>query len=530
VHRLVGGSVREATTEALRIMKDCLADERGTAVILTDGAVALQPDEPVRDLAAAAVWGLVRSAQTEHPGRFWLVDTPAPDSVPELIDATEPELAVRDGRAYVPRLARFAAERGVLATTGTVLITGGTGTLGGLLAQHLITEHGVTRLVLASRSGTGVVPSGLGAEVRVVACDVADREALRRLLDDIPDLTVVVHAAAVLDDGVITALTPERIDTVLRPKVDAAINLHELTRDRDLSAFVLFSSASGLLGVAGQANYAAANSAIDALAAARSAQGLPAVSMAWGFWAQRSALTGQLGDTDLNRMRRLGLRALATDEGLALFDAALTAGYPTVVTANFDPAVLRANVDTGPTLLRDLVRRPSRAAPPQDERLADRLAGMSTEERTRYLVDLVRTHVAAVLGHPTPDAVQAGRAFAELGFDSLTAVELRNRLAAVTGLRLPATVVFDRPTPAALAEYVDERLSAAEPETDVLGELDRVLGVISADNAVRALAATKLRSVLTTWTSAQDPAVDTDVDAASDDELFDLIQREFGKS
>jgi NAD(P)-dependent dehydrogenase (short-subunit alcohol dehydrogenase family) len=467
----------------------------------------------------------VRSAQTEHPGRFLLVDT----SQDPVITA-EPELAVRDGKAFVPRLARFTAERGTLGPDGTVLITGGTGTLGGLVAQHLIAEHGVRSLVLASRSGTGPDLSGFGADVRIVACDAADREALRQVLDGIPDLTAVVHAAGVLDDGVITALTAERVDKVLRPKVDAALNLHELTRDRNLSAFVLFSSAAALLGAAGQANYAAANSFVDALAVRRRAEGLPAVSLAWGFWDQRSTMTGHLGETDLHRMRQIGLRPLAVEEGLALFDAALTAEHPVVVTANIDTAALRdRDSGTVPVVLRGLVRATRRTP---DAGFGDRLAAMSAEERSNYLVDVIRTQAAAVLGHPTPDAVVAGRAFSDLGFDSLTAVELRNRLNSVTGLRLPVTLVFDHPTPVALAEFVGGLLSpagSAEPAS-TLDELDRVLAAIKRDDTVKAMALTRLRTVLSEWDETEDDDKGADVDKASDDELFDLIQREFGKS
>nr|WP_233161048.1 type I polyketide synthase [Actinophytocola xanthii] len=535
-HRLGGGSVREVAAEALRLVRSHLDLDDGTvAVVVTDGAVAARPGEAVRDLGAAAAWGLVRSAQSEHPGRFLLVDTPAPDRVAAVLDLDEPELAVRDGRTLVPRLARGTASPGTLKLDGTVLVTGGSGTLGGLVARHLATRHGVRSLVLASRSGTGPDMSDVDATVRLVACDVADREALRALIDGIDDLTAVVHAAAALDDGVVTALTPERLDTALRPKADAALALDELTRDRDLTAFVLFSSAAALLGSAGQANYAAANAVVDATATRRRAAGLPAVALAWGFWEERSAMTAHLGEADLHRMAGLGLRPLSVEHGLALFDAALAADRPVVVTADLDTAT-RRRPEAVPALLRGLVRPPAvngrgaRREEPAD--LATRLTALSAEERDNALVDLVRTQAAAVLGHPDLDAVPPGHPFTRLGFDSLTAVELRNRLAAVTGLRLPATLVFDHPTPTALAAYVGSRLAPATPEAAVLSELDRVLAGVDAD--LRTEVAVRLRAVLAGWDepSAGSPADGDaeDLADASDEELFDLIQQEFGKS
>ncbi|GLZ28442.1 hypothetical protein Lesp02_06320 [Lentzea sp. NBRC 105346] len=311
---------------------------------------------------------------------------------------------------------------------GTVLITGGTGTLGGLVARHLVERHGIRHIVLTSRSGG---ESGVPG-ARVVACDVADRDQLAALLSTLDHpLTAVVHAAGVLDDGVIESLTPDRLDAVLRPKALGARNLHELTRDADLAAFVLFSSAAGVLGGAGQAGYAAANVVLDALAEQRRHRGLPATSVAWGLWAQASAMTGHLGDDE----RR---RGLATDHALALFDRAVASSRPMLVAMN---PMGREPVSP---LLRGLVRPARRVVGPE--------AGAARQPTG--LTELVRSHVAAVLGHASADDIAADRAFQELGFDSLTAVELRNRLNAATGLRLPTTVVFDHPTPATLADYL----------------------------------------------------------------------------
>ncbi|MFI2616827.1 type I polyketide synthase [Streptomyces sp. NPDC018587] len=367
------------------------------------------------------------------------------------------------------------------ALDGTVLVTGGTGLIGSAVARHLVTAHGVRDLVLTSRRGPeapgarelAAELTGLGATVRVEACDAADRAALGTLLDGLDGLCGVVHAAGALDDGVVSALTPERLDTVLRPKLDAARNLHELTLGRDLALFVLFSSAAGALGSAGQGGYAAANSFLDALAEQRRAQGLPAHSLAWGLWADRSAMTGALGTADLDRMRRAGIRPLATEEGLALFDAAVRLPYPYTVPVRLDIAALREQRPPAP-LLRALVRTTAKRAaantPAGGDGLRGRLAALAPAERDRELTELVRAQAALVLGHGSAEAVEVDRAFRDMGFDSLTAVELRNRIGSATGLRLPVTAVFDHPTPAALAAEVGARLgvdSGATPRRAV---------------------------------------------------------------
>ncbi|MET8546562.1 type I polyketide synthase, partial [Kitasatospora sp. NPDC004799] len=505
--------LRARTGDTLALLRAWLADERFEAarlVVLTRGAVATGPDEDVTALAQSPVWGLVRSAQTENPGRLVLVDVDGGAGsaavLPAALATGEPQLALRAGAVLAPRLARVpaavetAAEAGAAAGTaaetgseaaaeqgrafgpeGTVLLTGATGTLGSLLARHLVTQHGARHLLLTSRQGIAAPGAAelreelaaLGAEVEIAACDVADREALAALLAAVPaahPLKAVVHAAAVLDDGVLDALTPERLDHVLRPKADAAQHLHELTAGLDLDAFVLFSSAAGLLGNAGQANYAAANAFVDALAHHRRAHGLPAVSLAWGFWAERSTLTGALDEAEVRRLSRGGVAPLSSAQGLALFDAAQRGAEPLLVPLRLDSAALRGQAAAGALapLMRGLVRVPMRrtvaAATGGGEASAfqQRLAGLDAQERARLLLDLVRGQAAAVLGHASADAVEAGRAFRELGFDSLTAVELRNRLSAATGLRLPATTVFDYPTPTALAARLDSRLAGGD--------------------------------------------------------------------
>jgi acyl transferase domain-containing protein/D-arabinose 1-dehydrogenase-like Zn-dependent alcohol dehydrogenase/acyl carrier protein len=361
---------------------------------------------------------------------------------------------------------------------GTALVTGGTGELGALVAKRLVIEHGIRSLLILSRRGPEAPGAdalkdeltALGAQVKIVACEVSERERLAALIEAIPadrPLSVVIHSAGVLDDGMIGALTAERIDRVFAPKVDAAWHLHELTKHMDLQAFVLFSSASGTLGRPGQGNYAAANVFLDTLAAHRQAQGLAGISMAWGGWAQVSEMTSALSDADVMRVQRAGVGALSSEEGLALFDLALEAGEPLVLPVRLDLAALRAQARLGelPALLSDLVRMPARRAHRlRSGLLRERLAGAVGEERRRVALDFVCGEVATVLGHASAQAIEVNRAFKELGFDSLSAVEVRNRLNAATGLRLPSTLVFDYPTPASLTDYVLSELGGVRAE------------------------------------------------------------------
>jgi nucleoside-diphosphate-sugar epimerase/acyl carrier protein len=477
----IHGRVHRALADVQAWLADRqFADSR--LVLVTRGAVAAVDGERPEDLAAASVWGLVRSAQAEHPGRFTLVDIDRDPATAVLLalvpDLDEPQVALRKGATYVQRL---VAVRGGEAGTGwdpgaTVLITGGTGTLGALVARHLAGRHGVRRFVLASRRGIaapGAVElveelATLGAQTEVVACDLAVRDAVRTLLAEHP-VTAVVHTAGVLDDGVVGSLSPERVDTVFGPKVDAAVHLDELTRDRALSAFVVFSSIAGFLGAPGQANYAAANAFLDALAQRRAAAGLVATSLAWGMWSQSSGLTGHLEERDLRRMARVGLLPLSSEQGVSLLDAGLATGHPTLVTAHLDRTALRQLAEAGalPAQLRDLVRRvpARRAATGEAATLPRRLRGLSQSRRTQALVMAVRTEVASVLGYPSPDLVKATKEFKDLGFDSLAAVELRNRLVEATGLRLPASLVFDHPTPKLLADFLLAEIAASEAGT-----------------------------------------------------------------
>ncbi|XVQ06658.1 type I polyketide synthase [Spirillospora sp. CA-255316] len=474
---------REMTAETIDFLRTRL-DAQATA----DAPLAVLTRDAPGDLGAEAVRGLVRSVQREQPGRIVLVGTDSAEYaralLPRAAASGEPEIELRSGRAHTPRLvhAGTAAPRGRrgLDPDGTVLITGGTGTLGGLVARHLVKAHGVGGLVLVGRRGLAAPGAAdladelreSGVRLTVAAADAADREALAAVLAEIPaehPLTAVVHAAGVLDDGLLDDLDTERLGSVFRPKADAAWHLHELTRDLDLSAFVLFSSGAGVFGNAGQGNYAAANGYLDGLARLRQAEGLPAVSLAWGLWEEASGMTGHLGEAGLGRLARGGLLGLSTAEGLALFDTSLTAKDALVVPAKLDFTALRALAASGelPPVLRGLVRSPRtdarQAAGASAESFAERLARQPEAERSDTALDLVRRSAASVLGHSTPDAIGAGRAFKELGFDSLAAVELRNRLARAAGVRLPATLVFDHPTPAELARRLLEELTPQPP-------------------------------------------------------------------
>ncbi|MFI1394009.1 type I polyketide synthase, partial [Streptomyces sp. NPDC020681] len=481
--------VHEATRRHLQLARAWLADDRfaeSRLVVITRGAIAAG-HEDVTNLAHAAVWGLLRSADSENPGRFGLIDLDgAPSSgslLPTVVASGEAQAAVRDDTVLVPRLARVRRETDAEQSAprwdqGTLLITGATGALGRILARHLADRHGARHLLLLSRRGADapgatelrdeLAESGVTATF--AACDAADRDALATALASIPadlPLTAVVHTAGLVDDGLLTGLTPERLEAVLRPKVDAAWNLHDLTRDLDLDAFVLYSSLAGLLGTAGQANYAAGNTFLDALAHHRTAQGLPATSLAWGLWEESSASTSHLEDVDLQRMARFGLLPLSSDEGMALFDASLSSSEAVLAATGLNLAALRRKGSEPLPLLRGLVpavRRRAAAGAAGGSSPAEQLAALSGAERQRVLVDLVRAHVAGVLGHSDQQAVESDRVFKELGFDSLMAVELRNRLGEATGLRLPTTLVFDHPTPAAIAAFLSTLIAPAETQ------------------------------------------------------------------
>jgi NAD(P)-dependent dehydrogenase (short-subunit alcohol dehydrogenase family)/acyl carrier protein len=441
---------------------------------------------------------------------------------------------------------------------GTALVTGGTGTLGGLVGRHLA-ARGLRRVVLASRSGpaaSGVAAlaagvASCGAQVQVAACDVADRDALAGLLDQIPaasPLTAVVHAAGVLDDGVIESLTQERVDSVMRGKADAAWHLHELTAGNDLAEFVLFSSGAATFGNAGQGNYAAANAFLDGLAGYRRQAGLPATSLAWGLWADTSAMTSHLASRDSGRTSTGGVAALTTEEGLALLDRAVARPEPALTPIRLDVAGLRAQAARGgsetlPALLRGLAGTPARrvaavatgTGTDAAQSLRQRLAGLPAPERDHVLTDLVRGQAAAVLGHSSAEAVGAQRPFKEQGFDSLTALELRNRLNTATGLRLPTTLVFDYPTPAALARYLRQGIEPDAESSSALvlaleefGKLESLVAGLAADDTTRSALAVRVKALLAVLANDEATAADDDLEEATAENIFDLLDKEFG--
>ncbi|MFD9195588.1 SDR family NAD(P)-dependent oxidoreductase [Streptomyces phaeochromogenes] len=490
--------VHETTARVLAFLQQWLEDDTfadARLLVATRGAVA--PDgEGVTDLAGAAVWGMVRSAQAEHPGRIVLVDLDdheaSPGALPTILADDEPQALVRAGAVYAARLTRPQPHQGEpsgnFGPEGTTLVTGASGVLGGLIAGHLAAARGVRRLLLVSRSGE-VAPElvaelgELGVDTTVAACDVADRDALAELLDSVPSeypVTAVVHAAGALDDALLGSLTPDRLSAVLRPKVDGALALHELTRDLPLTAFVLFSSTAGLFGSPGQANYAAANTFLDALAAHRRAEGRPAQSLAWGLWSTVSGLTGSMTEGDRAVLESSGITGLSAEEGLALFDAATA--RPEAVLAPVRLDVRGASPDQLPALFQTLAshsrRRAGGAVPAAADDLRQRLTGLSEVQRQRTVLDMVLDQAAALLGHPDASAVDPERHFLEVGFDSLAAVRLRNQINELTGLRLPPSVVFDHGTPLELAHHVVGRLAATAetgtvpPEAETETEAD----------------------------------------------------------
>ena len=444
---------------------------------------------------------------------------------------------------------------------GSVVITGGTGMAGSALARHLVEHYGVAHVVLVSRTGAdadGVAQlvsqlKDAGAEVMVSACDVADRGAVAAMLAQVParyPLRAVVHAAGILDDGLISSLTPDRVEAVLRPKVDGAWNLHELTQHLDLSAFVVFSSMAGIVGTPGQANYTAANGFLDGLVAHRRFHGLPGLSLAWGLWEQASAMTAHLGERDKARMGRLGLAPLSTKQALEAFDAAMLVDHPVLVAARVDRVALSDNSAGLPPLLRELAARPIRRII-DDARttasttgLTARLHGLTPQARQRELIDLVCGNAATVLGLPTTSDINPDRAFQDLGFDSLTAVELRNRIKTATGLTLSPTLIFDYPTPAVLAGHLNSQLAAITGTAggdqlnlmarfnDITRELQALLNQPDWNPEDKSLVSARIQSLLNTLDAVGHPEhgdLDEDLQAATENELFAILDEELGR-
>ncbi|MFR9800454.1 KR domain-containing protein [Streptomyces sp. MS06] len=549
-------------------------------VVVTEGAVAARD---ARGLTQAALRGLVTSAQAEHPGRFGLVDldgsTESRAALPAalaVVNAGEPDVAVREGRILVSRLrtvepvprspsatsgestllspsSSFSSSSSWAAADGTVVVTVGVEGHGAPLARHLVDHHDVRHLLLLVDESAAVPDTDAleaeGVQVTRRVCDLTDREAVSRALAAVPaehPVRAVVHTAATASNGLFEAMDRERVESALLPRAGAAWHLHELTRDHSLTAFVLLSSSTGLLHGVGQANQAAAATFLDALARHRRAQGLPALSLAFGPWNTGAVVP----EEEVVRARELGIPYLDADEGTELFDRALALALaPTDGSADdevlfplrLDHHALRARAEELPAPLRGLVRAPRRPSGADTGReLRRRLGRLSPDERVRRLLDLVRAQVAAVLGHASAATVEPDRAFKDLGFDSLAAVELRRRLDRTTGLSLSATLVFDHPTSRAAAEYIDGLIlpdADDSPAQEALGGIDRleaVLAALASGSAGRdhERITSRLEALLRTWRdtqeggSADEPT--TDYESATDDELFDVLDSELG--
>ncbi|CAM5462249.1 Mycocerosate synthase., 6-deoxyerythronolide-B synthase OS=Tsukamurella paurometabola (strain ATCC 8368 / DSM / CCUG 35730 / CIP 100753 / JCM 10117 / KCTC 9821 / NBRC 16120 / NCIMB 702349 / NCTC 13040) OX=521096 GN=Tpau_3480 PE=4 SV=1 [Tsukamurella paurometabola] len=488
---------REVTETVLERLREHLAadDPEAVLAIHTRHAVVTGLEHEEANPVHAAVWGLVRSAQTETPGRFVLIDSDGhPDSAAAVSAAGRaghPQVAVRAGRLCLPRLRRYSehpSDSPRPANNGTVLVTGATGGLGRMVAEHLVREHGVRDLVLVSRGGPRSSGADelianlidLGARPELVACDAADRDAIAEVIAGItahrPPLRAVIHTAGVLDDATIANLTREKIDAVFRAKVDALEHLDELTADLDLDYFLVYSSMVASFGNPGQANYAAANAYMESLISRRRRRGLAGTAIGWGYRATDSAMSAHLSELDISRIRRTGVIPLGADQGMAVVDTLLAApgqdAPPAVLAVPFDPTVITSRA-TDPEL-SPLIR--SLAPPSRRRAVATRtttgtalqrlLARALPAEWRRLTAELVRTQVRTVLGTAPDSPLDGGRALRDIGFDSLTSVELRNRLAAETGLALPTTLVFDHPTPDHLTDYLLRQVAEDEEAPD----------------------------------------------------------------
>jgi malonyl CoA-acyl carrier protein transacylase/short-subunit dehydrogenase/acyl carrier protein len=559
----VAADAHAVAREVFELVQAWLADERfggDRLVIVTHGAIAAGEDDHCDDLAGATAWGLVRSAQLESLGRMMLIDVDDEEAsllkLPEILGGDELQIVLRAGRALVPRMhpAESPAAPAPFDPDRTTLITGGTGGLGALLARHLVAKHGARSLILVSRSGADAKGAGelrqelegFGARVALVACDVADRDQLLAALAAAPSeapVGAVIHTAGVSEDGVIESLTVHSIDTVLRPKVDGAWHLHELTAGLNLTAFVLYSSLAGVVGNPGAANYGAANAFLDALAAHRRERGLPGTSIAWGLWQQSSGMREKLSDAQLARMGRMGVNALSAEEGLALFDLAYSGPKPLAIALRLDFAALRQQARDGVLLplMSELARTsPHRAPEGSGGPLFTRLAGVGAHEREAVVGDFLREQIAAVLGHTVAEEIDTDMTFKELGFDSLGVVLLRNRLNAATRLQLPTTLVFSYPTPAALANHLHAQLAPSVTSgvsvEDGVRQIEQSLSSAEIDDDDRTRVASRLRALAVELEAAgredgvrQDntSAVVDRIESASATELFEFFEQEF---
>ncbi|MFE2337904.1 type I polyketide synthase [Streptomyces coelicoflavus] len=535
----------DALTSAADVLEKMLSytDDRVLVVATTHAmAVGNAPSA-----AGAAVWGMVRSAQAEQPGRIVLVDldddAQSRHQLPYALNSGEAQFALRRGEFLVPRLAPVAGPDPTPSPSpdwrdSTVVVTGAAGSLGSLVSRHLVRTHGVTDLVLLSRRGDAPEPDG--ARVTQLACDLTDPQDMAVALASVPSdrPLVLVHCAGSLDDATFANQTPDRLRTVFGPKATAAWHLHQLTRDRDVTAFILFSSAAATLGSPGQANYAAANSYLDALAHHRTTTGHPTTSIAWGPWTTGMAAGGN--DADRRRLTSTGLVPIDEARGRALFDTAVSLGTPVLFPLPLDRTALRRRAAGAGLLplLRDLVPPPVQTTtltaaqrPP-----AEVLRELEPHEQREHITQLVLRHIMTVSGHDSTEAVPMDQPFTDRGFNSLMAVELRGALDVATGLRLPATLIFDHPTPAALCDHLLTLLlphHVSKPET-IFAEIDRLeTSLKQAGQEHAAQIRSRLKSLLSSWDGTGRDAPDSgaaELTAADLEDMFDIIDDELGLS
>ncbi|XXU30087.1 SDR family NAD(P)-dependent oxidoreductase [Sorangium sp. So ce887] len=535
--------------------------------LVTRGAVSTGRADPLGRATDAMIWGLGRIVGLEHPERWGGlvdiasgVDATALDRLAPLLAARggEDQLALRPTGVFARRLVRAPLGDAPPARTftprGTALVTGGTGALGAHVARFLV-GRGAEHLVLVSRRGEDAPGAGalraeleaLGARVTIAACDVADRASVAALLARLDaqgdHVRVVVHAGGVVAQAALASTDLDDVHAVVAAKVRGALHLHELLGDRELDAFVLFASGAGVWGSGQQGAYAAGNAFLDALAEVRRAAGLTATSIAWGAWAGAGMLA-EHADAE-EHLRRRGLAPMAPALALVALARALDHDETTITVADIDwarfaPAFASARPRP---LLFDLPDACDALEPPsepagaraagEDRTLRDALRPLSDTERARHLVELVIAETAAVLGHADASAVEPHRGFFDLGLDSIVAVDLLRKLHARTGVKLPATLAFDHPTPDALARHLDAEIARDGGTEDAvfaaLNTLASRLAAITPGDPRRAAVGARLRGLVSRWTSAEaatEEAVSEDLGAISDDELLAVIERE----
>nr|AQV04237.1 SwnK-like protein 1 [Slafractonia leguminicola] len=453
-------------------------------------------DDGVTGLGAAPLWGLMRTARDEYPElRLRLIDLEEGKAAPQaLIPALglneEPECAVRQEQVMVPRMQRVdsvprPSPQRLVRPNGAVLVTGGLGDLGKRTALWLARAHHVRDLVLISRRGMEAPGANqlvtelaeLGAKAAVLACDLADPDSLAEvtaLFNEHRPLRGVVHAAGAQDNGVLSALTPQRCATAFGAKLDGAWYLHQLTRDMDLDFFVMYSSTFGIMGMMGHANYAAANTFLDSLAHLRRSEGLPATSVAYGAWEGGGMAAGITGTGTLTHLTQLGLDMHTSEEGLGLFEAAVYSGRALTVAARLDSERLQSYFEERgsiPPLYRSLVGQVGRRAP-RGSNLRKALSEAAPDQHLGIMLAMVRETVAKALGFALPDHVDVNRPLQDIGIDSLTAVLMRNQLATLTGLTLTARLAFQHPNLQKLSQFLLSELqqekSNSSPGSDTL--------------------------------------------------------------